>query len=59
MIWRTVALGQFESAHVPGRAGRRRFASMLRQTQGAFASVGHSVLFYPSGGHKPMALLLF
>ena len=40
------------------RALSRRLASMLRQTQGAFAAaLGDSRLFYPSRGHKPMVWL--
>jgi len=30
---------------------------MLRQTQGAFRTLGDSQLFYPSGGYKPMLSL--
>ena len=45
------------NAHAPGRALSRRHASMLRQTQGAFRTLGDSQLFYPSGGYKPMVWL--
>ena len=48
-IWRTGALGQFVSAQAPGRAPLRRLAGMLRQTQGAFASLGTRLISNRAG----------
>src|ERR1700745_1996508 len=48
-IWRTGALGQFESAQAPGRARSRRLARMLRQTQGAFAPLGTQLISSRAG----------
>src|SRR5215204_4220822 len=55
-IWRT-GPSVVRNAHAPGRALSRRHALMLRQTQGAFRTLGDSQLFYPSGGYKPMLSL--
>src|SRR6185437_9284831 len=49
MIWRTGTLGQFESAEAPGRVRLRCLARMLRQTQGAFALPGESLISNRAG----------
>src|SRR5206468_6289491 len=42
-------LWSVRNARAPGRALSRRHALMLRQTQGAFRTLGDSQMIYPSG----------
>jgi hypothetical protein len=59
MILRTGLLHRFESAAAPNGLPQDVLRECCGKPKAFHAHLGTHLLFYPSGGHKPMALQRF